>query len=202
MPAIEDGGTWGILGGAFDPVHNGHLNLARQLLIVQDLSGVIFIPSCFHPCKNSRESTSYQDRVAMLKLALEPQLDFEICEIEADQQLSGYTLDTIRALKTTYTTASFRFIIGADNLRQLPSWHKPEELLEEVVFLVGSRPGFDFGPQWQLPCDRIELIPIEPVDISSSLVRQSLKEGISGVILDRLVPASVCEYIASHRLYQ
>lgn len=202
MPAIEEGGTWGVLGGAFDPVHNGHLNLALQIRTIRELDGVIFVPTAFHPDKDHRDGATYRERVDMLDLALKACEDFEVCEIEATQKLSGYTLDTLRALKTTYPETTFQFIVGADNLWQLPSWHKPQALLEEFIFLVGSRPGFELGEQWQLPRDSIELIPIEPVDVSSSLVRQSTKKGSNDSALSPLIPNSVRQYITAHGLYQ
>ncbi|MEA2031691.1 MAG: nicotinate (nicotinamide) nucleotide adenylyltransferase [candidate division Zixibacteria bacterium] len=201
MPTIEEGDTWGILGGGFDPIHNGHLNLANEMLIKKHLSGVLFVLSHRHPCKNPDENALYNDRVAMLKLALSPHAKFHICEIEAEQQLPGYTLDTIRALKSTYSKTTFRFIIGADNLLHLPSWYKSKELVKEVKFLVGARPRFELGTKWQFPSDSIDLITIEPIDVSSSMVRGYIRNGASDMILDRLIPSSVKEYIISHRLY-
>ncbi|MCD6346954.1 MAG: nicotinate (nicotinamide) nucleotide adenylyltransferase [Candidatus Zixiibacteriota bacterium] len=202
MSTIEDGGTWGILGGAFDPIHNGHLNLAERVLSKKNLSGILFALSYQHPCKKLDTNAPYKDRVAMLKLALEPYTIFHLCEIEAEQKLTGYTLDTVRALKSTYSKAEFRFIIGSDNLSQLPSWYKLHELMDEIIFLVGARPGFELKSEWQFSKDSLELISIEPVDVSSSLIRQYIREDVSDLILDRLLPKSVREYILSRDLYR
>ena len=202
MPVPDDGGNWGILGGTFDPVHFGHINLAREIKNIKKLDGVIIVPSINHPCKEPVCYVSFEDRVNMLEMALIDYPELIISEIESESELSGYTLDTISALKDKYPQASFHFIIGSDNILQLSTWYKAEELLESVKFLVGTRPGFKFEPPDGLPVENIEFIEISIVKISSSYIRKLLKDGVSSETLDKFIPPVVREYIMERKLYK
>ncbi len=202
------------MGGTFDPVHLGHLVLAREVCEQKELTGALLVPSIRHPFKQGQCQATFSDRVAMLRLAVENHECFLVSEIEAEMDLSGYTLDTVRACKQRYPQAEFSFIVGADILGELKQWHHPEQILKEVRILVGSRPPYDkkqlvaqkkLAAQKQLaafPSDRIELVPTSLIDISSTEVRQKIGDNISPDELDRLIPSKVREYIQQRKLYR
>ena len=202
MPAPEQGGAWGILGGTFDPVHRGHLNLALEMCRAQGLDGVLFVPAHIHPFKADRGSALYHHRVAMLRLALNGTDQLLVDEVEAELGLSGFTVDTVRALKQKYPAAGFAFIIGADLLNQMQSWHDPEELLRETVILAGARPGFELKAADALPADRVILVATETAPISSTELRAMIARGEPREALTRWIPEPVLEYIEKERLYR
>lgn len=203
MPEPETRPIWGVLGGAFDPVHLGHIKLAEGICAKKNLAGVLFVPSYNHPFKADTERTPYALRVEMLRLALEPHSALHTCEIEDELDLSGFTIDTIRALKERYPERAFRFIMGADNLEQLPEWHRPTELLREVRFLVGARPGYMLHVRVNdLPTDRLELVETELMDVSSSEIRSRLRRGESAEALKPVVPQAVLTFIERKKLYR
>lgn len=191
---------WGILGGAFDPTHNGHLHLSRQVLYATGLHGVVFVPSHSHPFKN-HFAADYDDRVSMLRIALAPHADFEVCEIEKEEGLPGHTLATVLALKQRFPSREFFFIMGEDNLPDFELWHEPKRLLEELVFLVGGRPPHQALAHSRFPKDRMCPVDIEMLDVSSTDIRQKIAEGEIDQI-KRLVPEVVCEYIIQKGLYR
>lgn len=199
MLTPDSGGRWGILGGSFDPVHNGHLNLAESISKKKELSGVLFIPSFNHPLKKQTAVASYIDRVRMLQLALENYTEFSICEIEKEETLSGYTIDTMDALKKRFPNAEFYFIIGADLVKQLHNWHRAEELLKVCKFLAGSRPGTKLESKTE---PTVEFVEIEERDISASNIRQRINNSTDFNQIKKLLPAKVADYIIDKRLYQ
>ena len=198
MPNPENGGKWGILGGSFDPIHNGHINLAHSICSKKKLDGVLAIPAVKHPNKSRLSVANYSDRLAMLKAALVDLSKFFICEIEAEENLSGYTIDTIRALKKRFPKVSFYFIIGSDNISTIDNWYMAEELKSEVEFIAGSRPGSDYNNKSQLP---VELVEIPELDISSSEIRKMIKSGSSLEELTNYVPAGAAKYIFEKGIY-
>ncbi len=197
----DQGGEWGILGGTFDPVHIGHLTLANQIYVQKELTGVLLVPSIQHPFKKSQCHASFSLRVEMLGLAVEEYDYLVVSEIEAKMDLSGYTLDTVRAFKDRYPQTSFYFIMGIDNLYELQKWHKPDDILREVRILVGSRPPYDKKQLVAFSSDRIEVVPTDLVDVSSSGVRQKIADNIPSEELDKLIPPKVREYIQHRKLY-
>ncbi len=202
MASPEAGGTWGILGGTFDPVHNGHLSLARQLIVHRSLAGVLFVLAARHPLKGREVSAGYAFRRDMLDLGLADQPNLRLSEIEKEKRLSGYSIDTVETLKRQYPESDFVFIIGADNLESLPDWHRADELIGQITFLVGTRPPVDSLMVPDKLKGHVDVVDIEPVDISSTQVRQRVSEGIDKDDLTTLVPARVAEYILRNGLYQ
>jgi len=204
MKAPDKGGEWGILGGAFDPVHYGHLTLASEIFSFKKLSGILLVPSVKHPFKSSQCHASYPARLEMLKLAVEYYDGFFVSDIEKEYNLSGYTLDTIKAIKNKYTEATFYFLIGADNLSQLHLWYKPEEIFKEIIILAGTRPSFEPSINLNginLPDDKIEFISTKPVDVSSTVIRQLLKKDPFDEKLKAMLPLNVSKYIRQKKLY-
>lgn len=200
MPTPDDGGLWGVLGGTFDPVHRGHLSLATELLRECRLDGVLFVPAFNHPQKKERATAPLEDRLTMLELAVGEEDRFLIDRIEISEKLSGYSLDTVRALKQTYPEATFAFLVGQDNLSQLSHWHSSEQLLAEVQFIAGARPGNSAADSKHV--SQVKLVSTVLVEISSTQVRKCVANGASDSELDQLVPQSVREYIRHRGLYQ
>ncbi len=202
MPTPENGGDWGVLGGSFDPVHNGHLNLAAGICRKRQLQGALIIPAYKHPLKKHGFVAPYADRIAMLKLALAGQDTLHLCEIEAEQKLSGYTYDTLQSLKKRFPKARFQFIIGSDLVSQLKSWHRADELLKEASFLVGSRP---IGERisGNIPTNtHLEFVEIDELNISASDIRKKINGGAAIDDINKLVPTAVAEFIFKKGLYR
>ncbi|UCD64040.1 MAG: nicotinate (nicotinamide) nucleotide adenylyltransferase [Candidatus Zixiibacteriota bacterium] len=202
MPGPEKGENWGILGGAFDPVHRGHITLADDICKKKKLKGVLFVPSFAHPFKQGQAVAPYRDRVAMLELVTEDREYFLVEEIESREGLSGYTVDTIRALKTRYPGATFCFIIGADNIQQISAWHQPESILAEMSIVAGTRPGYTPAHARGSVAREIEFVQTLAVDISSSEIRQAIKTGRRTDRLNEWLDDRVKGYIDEHGLYR
>jgi len=193
---------WAILGGTFDPVHNGHLTLAHDVLSMKMLDGLLLVPA-FHPPHKPKECfASYEDRVAMLRLAIENYNYFAISLIEEELSGTGFTLHTVRALKKKYPAAGFYFLIGADNIEAIEDWYKPEAILDEIEIIAGTRPGFIPDRATHKLANKIEYITTTPVDISSSEIRNQIKRGADRTELVKLVPEKVADYIIRNELYR
>jgi len=202
MRTPEKGERWGILGGAFDPVHLGHINLAGQIHDIKKLNGVLLVPTWTHPVKNSRVFASFDDRLEMLKLAVKDFNYFCISSLEKEEQLSGYTLDTIRAIKKRYPQVEFYFIIGSDNINQLDKWYHPEEILQEIKILAGTRPTGITKAIDSVYSKRIEFIDIKPFEASSSDIRTLLKEKKGPEAVKPYLNEKVAGYIFKKELYK
>ena len=173
----------GILGGRFDPPHVGHLALARAAVEHFDLDElhVTVVADAAH--KHSEASAA--DRLAMTRLA------FADLDTSVELEQHRYTVDALEA--NGYDDAIF--LIGADQLVDLPTWKQPERVLELARLGVATRPGYALEPH----SSRIEEFAIEPHDFSSSLVRERVRSGES---IDGLVVPAVAAYIAEHDLYR
>jgi len=193
---------WAILGGTFDPVHNGHLTLAHDVLSTKMLDGLLLVPAYHPPHKPKECYASYEDRVAMLQLAVENYNYFAVCRIEEELAGTGFTLYTVRALKKKYPAAGFYFLIGADNIEAIKDWYKPEEIIDEIKIIAGTRPGFTPDRTAHKLAEKIEFIATTPVDISSSEIRKKIKQGAGRTELVKLVPEKVADYILRNELYR
>lgn len=198
----EKGGAWGILGGTFDPIHEGHLALADQIRTRLPLTGVLMVPSWNHPFKEDNCGAEYKHRAAMLEIATERHEGVRVSRIEEEEELSGYTLDTVKALNDRWPRADWYFIIGSDNLQELPKWHHTDEILRVVKFAVGTRYGHDLRIPRQYPEDRFVMVSTEIVDVSSSALRTRLRNGIDDPMVRSVIPERVLEYIDKHGLYR
>lgn len=203
-PPPQPPGPVGLLGGTFNPVHNGHLGIARDALRLFDLTAVWFIPCAIPPHKSAEGLASNADRFAMLKLAVQNEPRFEVLPIELDRPGLSYTLDTLRALRVRYPHTEFVFIIGADTLPELHTWHRPLDVLALVRIVTLARPGFTPDPAaLHLPPPWPETLLADVRtgqlhDIASRDIRAQLAAGqpVS------LVPEPVIRYIQEHNLYR
>ena len=198
----EKGGRWGILGGTFDPVHRGHLILAHEIHKIKKLEGILLLPAFRPPHKPKICQAPFDDRRAMLEQAIIDDSIFYISLIETEMNKAGFTLNTVRALKEKYPLTDFIFIVGADNIAAMKDWHEPEEIFKEIKVVSGSRPGFKKDNMNRFPGNKIEFVPTDTVDISSSSIREMIKRGATSDDLAEYMPKRVLEYIMEKHLYR
>ncbi len=190
-------------GGSFNPIHYGHLRTSEAVAHQLDFDRILLIPSAKPPHKPaSADLAAPRDRYAMCRLAvkdLEPL--FEVTDIEIQRPGLSYTLDTARQLQSL-GVKTIHWLIGADMLRILPSWHQAQTLLREVNFIIIARPGWSFD--WQtLPPEfhflQGHVVEAPFLDISATEIRQRVG---TGKPLEHLTPPAVIDYIHDHHLYQ
>jgi nicotinate-nucleotide adenylyltransferase len=181
----------GIFGGTFDPIHHGHLILARDALEKLQLETVIFIPAAISPHKLEREPTPPAIRLEMLRAALEGEPLFSLDAMELERPSPSYAVDTIEVLRQREPTAEFFFLIGEDNVARLSTWHRFPELSEMVQFIVLDRSGLRTGHPY--PAIRRHL------DISATDIRIRVASGRS---IRYLVPPAVETIIRERQLYR
>jgi nicotinate-nucleotide adenylyltransferase len=194
----------GVLGGTFDPVHNGHLAIARALREALGLDRVIWVPAGRPPHKTGQIVSSDRDRLAMLELAMAGSTADEISTIDLERAGPSYTADTLELLAETVAPAQLVFLMGEDSLRDFPAWHAPERIARAAELAVAARPGIDtdlatITRAVPAATGRIHPIPTEEIAISSSDIRRRVREGTS---IQGLVPPVVQRYIHEHRLYE
>ncbi len=195
----------GILGGTFDPPHIGHLVIAEEARSALSLARVYFVPARQPPHKLDQQVTPLEDRLAMLRLAVDDNPFFTISLVEANRPGPSYTVDTIRELRKEFPPfTEIFFIEGMDSLAALPTWHHPEELIQLCYLAVLKRPGFEAdldALEAVVPGvkSRVVFIPAPELEISSHELQSRCRAGHS---LEYLVPKGVDEYIAEHHLYE
>ena len=193
----------GILGGTFDPIHNGHLLAAAQARAAQQLDRVLFIPANRSPLKPAAWAAT-PHRVAMVRLAIEDCPASCLSTIDVERPPPSYAIDTVAALQRAAPNDSFVFLIGTDQLADLPQWRAPEQLLRMVPIVALTRPGaahaFEAALGQLSPAARarISIQEITAVHISASAIRTRVAAGLA---LCDLTPAPVVAYIARHKLY-
>jgi nicotinate-nucleotide adenylyltransferase len=191
----------GILGGAFDPVHIGHLILAREAQDALGLDRVILMPGAQTPLKGRPPSASDEDRLAMLTESVRHLADWEVCDWEIRQGGVSYSLHTAAYLRTRFPEATLFWIIGADQLSRLSAWHKLSELGRLVRFAVAVRNGDKLVFPPDLPVTvLVETLPARRVDISSTEIRERLRDGRPGAEFFLTEPA--LRHIRTKGLYR
>lgn len=191
----------GILGGTFDPIHIAHLIAADQALFYVGLDEIWFMPAPIPPHKLNKKITPVHHRVEMMKKVLETESRYKLCTIELERSGPSYTVDTMGEILEAYPNHSFYFIIGGDMIQYLPKWYKINELLQMVTFIGLERPGFPSKPrslEEERVLNKVQLITMPQLEISSSKIRQWIKEGRE---IRYVVPQSVEQYIKEQGLY-
>jgi len=181
----------GILGGSFDPIHHGHLILARAALEELGLDRILFIPANMSPHKTDTTPATAQDRLAMLQLAIENEPGFEALDLELHRPPPSYTVDTLRELRSRHPDDAFTLLIGADNVAKFDTWREPDEIRRLAKLAVLDRATHDTPHDW--PVVR------RLIDISSTDIRARVAAGRS---IRYLTPDSVCDYITAQGLYR
>lgn len=190
----------GILGGSFDPIHNGHLNMAIKSYEQFDLDEVWLIPNGNAPHKDSDKMADASDRLAMCQLVANKYPFIKACDIEIISEEYSYTYITVTKLQQMYPEYKFFFIMGADSLDYFEKWKKPEIIASVCKILVINRDEFseaDMAEKIQrindiFPAD-IDIVHCPKVDVSSTELRQNLDKNV--------VLPEVYEYICEHDLY-
>lgn len=193
----------GVLGGTFDPVHNGHLAAAGQLLDAADLAEVWLVPNAHPPHRSVAPDATPQDRFDMVELAIDGRPRLRASRIEIDRGGLSYTIDTMRALAHAYPGHRFSVLLGYDAALEIRSWHEAAALLADCSFVVFNRPDVAVAAQTIYDLGfapaRTRIVHVDTPAISAHLVRDRLKRGAP---IDDLVPAAVAGFIAAHGLYR
>lgn len=201
----------GIMGGTFDPIHLGHINIAQAAYDQYDLDYILFIPAGEPSHKQNQHITSALDRYRMVRIAINEKQHFMVSDMEIKRPGLTYSIDTVNTLKKDNSADELYFIIGADSLFSLEQWYHYEELLQKCIILVADR---DDIPQ-QAFGERIEYInktyhaDVRPLqcpmmDISSSQIREALQDNIldnNDSINRNYIDSNVLQYIKDHQLY-
>ncbi len=195
----------GILGGTFDPIHYGHLAIAKQAYEEYKLQKVLIIPSGISYLKAGQNVSSARDRYRMCLLAAEGITGMTVSDLEIRRDGNTYTYETLQELAVLYQGQELTFIVGADTLFSIKNWKYPERIFQSCRILAAVRG--EKGPEdlekeivhlqdtYQA---RVELLHMKETDVSSSMIRERIRNGMT---VEALLPKSVREYIVSHKLY-
>jgi nicotinate-nucleotide adenylyltransferase len=194
----------GVLGGTFDPIHLGHLKVAEEVTASLTLDEVIFMPAGQPWLKADNLISLAEHRLEMIRLALAGRDNFKLSTMEIERPGPTYTVDTMAELGRQLGSEELFFILGWDNLSQLPQWHEPSRLIE-LCRLVAV-PRVDFPPPDLASLDgaipglskRVILLNAPRIDVNASEIRRMVAQGLS---IRNLVPEVVERYIKEHRLY-
>ncbi len=196
----------GVLGGTFDPIHMGHLIIAETTREALYLDKILFVPAGNPPHKQHLQKTAAHHRQNMVAQAIGANPYFELCSVDLERSGPHYSIDTVALIREQYNLlpAHCYFIIGGDSLVDLPTWHKPEQLIKLCRLAVVYRP--DYQPdveqlEQHIPgvSQAIETVPLESaIDLAASTLRNRVQTGQS---IRYLVPDTVRLYIEQNKLY-
>jgi nicotinate-nucleotide adenylyltransferase len=215
----------GLLGGSFNPVHNGHLTIARQAREALGLDRILFVPTSHPPHKPTGSLAPSQDRYEMVRLAIASDPSLAISDVEIRRPGKSYSIDTIRLLQQEYgAQTKLFFLIGLDAFLDFPSWRDPLTLLKLCSFVVLSRPGLSFRSlstvallppipypsladldagrisriEAQIGTQNLICLKLLPSAVSASDIRSRIRQGLA---VANLLPPLVESYILQHHLY-
>jgi nicotinate-nucleotide adenylyltransferase len=195
----------GVLGGTFDPVHNGHIAIAVEVKAYLSLDEVIFVPAGRPWLKDSPPLASTEQRREMVRLAIAGEPGFKLSTVDIDRPGPTYTIDTITELQARLgDDTEFCFILGWGSLAELPRWHQPARLIEKCRLVAVPRPGYPPPDIKTLESaipgisDRLLIMDRPLVDISATEIRRMVGRGEA---IDQLVPEAVVTYIQQQGLY-
>jgi nicotinate-nucleotide adenylyltransferase len=207
----------GLLGGTFNPVHKGHLQLAEVAISECKLDQIVFIPSGQPPHKDGAIVASFADRITMLQIAGGNDERFSFTAIEGELPTPSYTIDTLQVVERMFPPATdLFFIIGTDAFLDLLSWKSYKQILQRITLIVSFRKGYDrkklidflsklkyvdSGGLWRGQGGNREIILLQkiPGNYSSTAIRAKIRKGIYS---EEEIPKGVIEYIKKHALYQ
>ena len=200
-----------LFGGTFDPVHNGHLEIARFMANRLAVGRTIFIPAAQPPHKNDVFYSPFQYRIRMLRLAIGNDNLFDVSDCELNRPGPSYTLDTVKHFRQQlHKHTKLYWLIGADTLAQLHTWHKPAQLIQLCTIVTALRPSCpDYTTadlsvlkpvlnDQQIQQLRTHIYPSPLINISSTNIRQRIRQGQT---IDNLTPAPVVHFIKQNKLY-
>lgn len=195
----------GIFGGTFHPIHIGHLVLADQAMAQYQLSQIWFMPSKRPPHKQSHQLCEDEHRKNMVRLAIESNPAFQLCEIEFEREELSYTSDTLKLLQERYPEDEFYFLMGGDSVMYLDAWHEPAEIFRLAHILASSRT--DISREQidekllmlrQQYGARIDFVDMPNIDVSSHEIREGVADGKP---VRYYLTEKVYQYIIENRLF-
>ncbi len=195
----------GVLGGTFDPLHMGHLMVAEEARARLDLAEVLFMPAGQPWLKLNNAISPAQHRLEMVRLAIADKPYFKLSTMEIERSGPTYTVDTIAELQAQLGGAELFFILGWDNLNQLPQWREPSRLIKLCRLVAVPRVDFPTPDLASLEASlpglskSVILLDEPRIDINASEIRRRVAQGLS---IHQLVPEPVERYIQEHRLYK
>jgi nicotinate-nucleotide adenylyltransferase len=188
----------GVMGGTFDPIHNGHLIAASEAAHRFGLDEVIFVPTGRPWQKSDRTVSRSEDRYLMTVVATASNPMFSVSRVDIDRPGPTYTADTLTDLHAEYPDAELFFITGADALAQILTWERLDELFRLAHFVAVTRPGYTLDDD-HLPDGVVSLVEVPAMAISSTDCRRRVADGRP---VWYLVPDGVVQYISKRRLYR
>jgi len=188
-----------LFGGTFDPPHIGHLLVAQTIFEAENFDKIVFIPTFKTPQKNN--ITDIKDRLAMLRMGVTSNPNFEISDLEIQRGGTSYTIDTIREYKSdqNYDSRELYYLIGSDSLQTFHIWKEPREILDESQVIVALRPGFRPSDISNWILRKVRFANIPRFEISSSTIRSRWQENKT---IRYMVTQPVWEYINDHGIYK
>ncbi|MHB1413395.1 MAG: nicotinate-nucleotide adenylyltransferase [Thermoleophilia bacterium] len=193
-----------IMGGTFNPIHIGHLVCAEEAVSRYRLDKALFMPTGFPPHKEILEGASSEHRFRMCTIAIEGNPRFEVSRFEIDRRQVSYTVNTIRHFRREMPDAELYFITGADAVLEILEWKDPQELLTMATLIAATRPGYPLDKisgalDVFLRENRVKIIEIPGIGVSSTLIRNRVAEGKS---IRYLVLEGVRQFIQEKGLYR
>ncbi len=184
-----------ILGGSFDPVHNGHLMLASYVAQFCGVDQTWLSLSPLNPFKTDKKLGDDADRSRMLEIAVGDSERVRFCDIELRMPRPSYMINTLRKLKELYPDCEFTLLIGSDNYARFNDWKESGSILKEFGLMVYPRPGYPIAEQ---SAENVRFISAPVIDVSSTFIRKAIGEGKD---MNFFLPAGVYTYIKEHNLY-
>ncbi len=192
----------GVLGGSFNPVHLGHLHIAKELKSRCQLDEVWFIPAYQNPHKMNQSVVSGVHRLEMLKLAIQDYASYKVMDIECKRKGPSYTIDTLRLLREQHPENEYLLILGSDAIKRFHEWNSPHEILKLCTLVVASREkegiSINYDDNKLERSVREAIISTPLLKVSSTEIRSLAERGES---YQSLVPAPVFEYMQQNKLY-
>lgn len=210
-----------IYGGTFDPVHNGHIEVARRVLELFELDEVIFVPACVPPHKRNANITSAFHRFAMLALATKEDQQLRVSTVELDAPELPYAVETVDRMKSV-SVRTF-FLVGADSWSEISTWHEWQKLLTMCELIVVTRPGYEINSITTPPAELVDLRNVDAnqigevlkrdrkprvfitnvamIDVSATRIRAAVQTNDEAG-LRTMVPPAVARYIDKYNLYR
>lgn len=186
----------GIFGGTFDPIHLGHLITAQSVREIRNLEKIIFIPAFISPHKSEVKTSSAEDRLNMIKLAIDGISFFDYSDLEIKKGGVSFTIDTLKELKKVYD--DLEFIIGYDNIFEFHTWKDPDDIMKLTKIIVLKRRS-SHPPQFKDKYyNKAVFVETRGIEISATDIRERVRKEQP---INFLVPPNVLEYIHNHNLY-
>ena len=197
----------GLFGGTFDPIHNGHLHIARAFADELNLDMVVFLPAGDPYHKEQATQTAAKHRLAMTELAIADDARFALSDCDIVREGATYTFDTVQIFRQQFPSAKIWWLLGSDSLMKLHTWKKWQTLVRQINIAVAMRQGDSLNKtprelhEWlggALQDGSVRILQAPLYDVSSTQIRAELQ---AGKLSDGIVPKKVADYIRAHKLY-